>query len=36
MDEITKRKLQVLSMSAVPGSEMTADIRALKERMLER
>ena len=36
MDEITKRKLQVLSMSAVPESEMTADIRALKERMLER
>ena len=36
MDEITKRKLQVLSMSAVPESEMTADIRVLKERMLER
>ena len=36
MDKIARRKLQVFSsMTAVPESEMTADIKALKESMLE-
>ena len=34
LDEITRRGFQVLSMSAVPESDMTADVKAWKESML--